>query len=89
MYGEVQERNLGECDHGRLQGKLFVYFYQREKQWGILSPEDQISRTSERFADYFTFGVPYVFLIDPQSQKAWSCTAGGMTEISELRTREP
>jgi len=33
--GEIQERNLGERPHGRTQGRLFAFLFQREDQWGI------------------------------------------------------
>lgn len=129
--GEVQERNLGEIDHSRLQLAIGSYFYARRKEWGIsayteqrvqvaptryripdicviiggppgqileeppficieiLSPEDRVSRTNERIADYLRFGVPYVWIVDPQTRKAWRCTPGAMVEVSELRTENP
>ena len=129
--GEVQEQNVGTFDHGRLQGAIFAYFYNRRKEWGIrvvpeqrvqvsptrfrvpdvcvivgeptgqifreppficieiLSPDDRVSRTNERMADYLRFGVPYVWLMDPQTQKAWRCTTGAMVEVPELRTENP
>ena len=129
--GEIQERNLGEIDHSRLQGAVFAYFFNRRREWGvsafpeqrvqvsatrfripdvcvvlgepagqilreppficieILSPEDRISRMTERVADYLHFGVPYVFVLDPHSRKAWRCTAGAAVEVAELRTENP
>ena len=33
--GVVLERNLGEYDHGRLQGELLAYFHARRGEWGI------------------------------------------------------
>jgi Uma2 family endonuclease len=48
--GEVQERNLGELDHGRLQKRLVMYFGQREKQWGIeVIPEQRVQVSPTRF----------------------------------------
>jgi Uma2 family endonuclease len=129
--GEIQERNLGTYDHGRLQLAVGSYFYTRRQEWGIctllalriqvsparirvadvcifrgkpveqvprvppficieiLSPDDRVSRTNERMADYFHFGVPYVWLLDPQTRKAWRCTPGAMVEVPELRTENP
>jgi Uma2 family endonuclease len=55
----------------------------------ILSPEDRLSRVVERLNDYLRFGVPYVFLLDPEIRKAWRWTTAGMTEVSELRTESP
>jgi Uma2 family endonuclease len=37
----------------------------------ILSPEDRISRVNTRIQDYLQFGVPVVWLIDPQEQRIW------------------
>src|SRR5689334_23297958 len=33
--GVLEERPVGEFDHGRLQGVLFAYFFAREKQWKL------------------------------------------------------
>jgi len=129
--GELQERNLGEIDHSRLQVAVGAHFFNRRKEWGIsvctalrvqvaprrfripdvcvilgkpagqilreppfisieiLSPEDRVSRTNERMSDYLRFGVPYVWLIDPQTQKAWRFTSGATVEVAELRTENP
>jgi Uma2 family endonuclease len=130
--GVVEERNLGEYDHSKLQGAVFAYFYLRRKEWGIhvvpeqrvqvsatrfrvpdvcvvegeepteqifrtppficievLSPEDRVSKVRERIDDYLAFGVPYVWLLDPQIRKGYRCTADGMHEVKELRTENP
>jgi Uma2 family endonuclease len=55
----------------------------------ILSPDDRVSRMNERMVDYLNFGVPYVWLLDPQTRKAWQYTKGAMLEVSELRTENP
>jgi Uma2 family endonuclease len=55
----------------------------------ILSPDDRRSRMNERVADYLQFGVPYVWIADPQTRKAWRCTPGAMVEVTELRTENP
>ena len=57
----------------------------------ILSPEDRMSRMQERIADYLAFGVPWVWLVDPQSRRAYVYTSEGMTEVKDgvLRTRAP
>jgi Uma2 family endonuclease len=55
----------------------------------ILSPEDRLARVRERVEDYLQFGVPYVWLIDPETRKAWRCTPGAMIEVPELRTENP
>src|SRR5579864_5054858 len=54
--GEVLERNLGEQDHSRLQGVLYAYLFNREKQWGIyVFPEQrvQVSRARFRVSDIY------------------------------------
>jgi len=55
----------------------------------ILSPEDRLSRVRERLNDYLRFGVPYAFLLDPETRKAYRWATAGMTEVAELRTENP
>jgi Uma2 family endonuclease len=55
----------------------------------ILSSEDRISRMQERVSDYFAFGVPYVWMVDPRNRKGFYCTPQGMTETQVFRTENP
>ena len=57
----------------------------------ILSPDDQMSRVTERIDDYLFFGVPYVWVIDPRRRRSYAYTAAGMTEAHDaiLRTADP
>ena len=55
----------------------------------ILSPEDRLSRVQERMSDYLEFGVPYIWLLDPETRKAYRWTREGMLEVNELRTEQP
>jgi Uma2 family endonuclease len=55
----------------------------------ILSPDDRLSRVRERLNDYLRLGVPYAFLLDPETRKAYRWTTAGMTEVLELRTENP
>ena len=132
--GELEERNMGERDHGNVQMALSAYLYNRRKQLRIrvfleqriqlsptrfrvpdicvvagpepqeqiftqppflcveiLSPEDRMSRMQEKIDDYLGFGVRYVWLVNPQSRRAYVYTSEGMTEVKDgvLRTREP
>ncbi|MGA2149968.1 MAG: Uma2 family endonuclease [Bryobacteraceae bacterium] len=130
--GVIEERNLGERDHARLQGAIFAYLYARRKEWGIhvypemrvqvsatrfrvpdvcvvagpepaeqifrtppficievLSPDDRLTRMQERVDDYIAFGVPYIWILNPENCKAYRCTAEGMLEVKELRTESP
>lgn len=34
--GRIEERNLGELDHSRLQTAVVAYFWEKRKKWGIL-----------------------------------------------------
>jgi Uma2 family endonuclease len=48
--GTVEERNLGEHDHSRLQMIVAAYFFNREKQWGIhVVPEQRVQVSPTRF----------------------------------------
>src|SRR6476619_7838667 len=53
----------------------------------ILSPEDRVSRTNARIKEYLDFGVPAVWLVDPEEKKVWSYRQTGMQEAggSSLR----
>jgi Uma2 family endonuclease len=55
----------------------------------ILSPDDRLSEMQERLNDYLEFGVPYVFLLDPKSRRAYRSTPGILQEVRELRTGNP
>jgi Uma2 family endonuclease len=55
----------------------------------VLSPDDRLSEMRQRVEDYLAFGVPYVWIVDPATRHAWRCTAGGMQEVTELRTENP
>ena len=48
--GEVQERNLGEYEHARLQGLLVLLFGIREEEWDVMVlPEQRIQVSATRF----------------------------------------
>jgi Uma2 family endonuclease len=58
----------------------------------VLSPEDRMSRVEQRIDDYLAMGVPYVWVIDPQTRKAYSATAEtGLCEVKTgvLKTENP
>lgn len=46
--GEVEERNLGEREHARLQAALCSWFYSRVKNWNMEVLVEQRVRVSER-----------------------------------------
>ena len=57
----------------------------------ILSPEDRVSRLNERLSDYFQMGVRYVWVLDPQTCRAFCYTPGEMHEVLDgiLRAKDP
>jgi len=57
----------------------------------ILAPEDRMSRMQLKIDDYLSFGVAYVWVIDPQTRRAWVYTPDLMREIRDgmLRTERP
>ncbi len=57
----------------------------------ILSPEDRYTRMQQKIQDYLSFGVRFVWLIDPQLRRAWVYTPSGMSEAADgvLRTGDP
>ncbi len=118
--GRIEERNVGEYDHGYLQTLLAVLFMNNRSTWGalavtevrtqvsstrfrvpdlsilragaprepiirhpqliaieILSPEDRLSRMQEKVDDYLEFGVENIWVIDPETRKAWTADTTG------------
>jgi Uma2 family endonuclease len=57
----------------------------------VLSPEDRTSKFQQRIDDYLAFGVPYVWVINPRSRRAWIYTKSGIQEAKDgvLRTENP
>jgi Uma2 family endonuclease len=58
----------------------------------ILSPEDRMSRVQIRINDYLAMGVPYVWVLDPETKQAFAATAAeGLKEVKNgiLRTENP
>ena len=58
----------------------------------VLSPEDRMSRIQVRINDYLAMGVPYVFVLDPETRQAYIATAAeGLREVRSgvLRTENP
>lgn len=131
--GRVEERNVGEYDHGYLQLLLGVLFTNNRDAWGvravtavrtqvsrtrfrvpdlsvlradapkeriithppliaieILSPEDRLSRFQDRIDDYLAFGIPHIWVIDPESRKAWIADRTGLhlVQTGELAVPE-
>jgi len=51
--------------------------------------KDRLSRLRERVTDYLSFGVSYVWLLDPATRKGFRWTSEGMHEVPELRAENP
>jgi Uma2 family endonuclease len=48
--GELEERNVGEWDHARLQALIERYLGSHEAEWGVLAvPEQRIQVSATRF----------------------------------------
>jgi Uma2 family endonuclease len=48
--GRIEERNLGEWDHSKLQAAITAYFYQRRESWNIsVAPEQRVQVSPTRF----------------------------------------
>jgi Uma2 family endonuclease len=55
VNGEIEERNLGEYEHARLQYLLAAYFVTREKLWaikGVVEQRIRINSSRVRVADF-------------------------------------
>ena len=55
----------------------------------ILSREDRLAEMQRRVGDYLAMSVPYVWILDPATSKAWRCTTTGLNEAREFRTESP
>jgi Uma2 family endonuclease len=57
----------------------------------ILSPEDRMGRMQQKIDDYLTFGVSYVWVVDPQTRKAWTYTSNLIQAVGDgiLRAASP
>jgi len=57
----------------------------------ILSPEDRMSRLRKKIDDYLAFGIPNVWVIDPETRHADVYTASAFYEVKDgvLHTEDP
>lgn len=57
----------------------------------ILSPSDRLTEMQQRVDDYLSFGVRYVWLIDPTNRHAWVHTPDSIREVRDggLTTENP
>ena len=55
----------------------------------VLSPEDRYLRVNQRVRDYLNFGVPYVWVIDPETFESELHTKSGSQKLEEGVLRLP
>ena len=55
----------------------------------VLSPDDRIAVIQERIDDYLDFGIPCVWVIDPETRRAWIHTRAGSREAKDGILRNP
>jgi Uma2 family endonuclease len=55
----------------------------------VLSPEDRAADVQDKIDDYLQFGIPVVWLIDPERQRAWIHTKEGSREVTDRILRNP
>ncbi len=57
----------------------------------ILSPSDRMAEMHERIDDFLSFGVKYVWVIDPRTRRAFVYTSESVREVKDgiLRTEDP
>jgi len=54
----------------------------------IVSPDDRHSELTERLEDYRRWGVPHVWLVDPQLKRLYEYTEAGLLQHASLRVPE-
>jgi Uma2 family endonuclease len=57
----------------------------------ILSRDDSMDEMQDRIYDYLSFGVPYVWILNPRTRRAFLYTPDGVREAKDgiLRTQDP
>ena len=54
----------------------------------IVSPDDRHSELTERLEDYRRWGVPHIWLVDPQLKRLYEYTEAGLLQFPALRLPE-
>ena len=49
----------------------------------VLSPDDRAGDLEEKIADYLAFGIPYIWVINPESHRAYVHTPHGSREVKD------
>ncbi len=48
----------------------------------VLSPDDRAAELQEKIEDYLSFGIPCVWVVNPETRRAYIYTAEGMREAA-------
>jgi len=49
----------------------------------VLSPDDRVPETQSKIDDYLAFGIPCVWVIDPDTRRAWIHSIHGTREAKD------
>jgi Uma2 family endonuclease len=49
----------------------------------VLSPDDRAGYLEEKINDYLEFGVPYIWVINPETRRAYVHTPQGSHEVTD------
>jgi Uma2 family endonuclease len=53
----------------------------------VLSPDDRLTAVREKLQEYRAWGVTHVWLVDPHSQRLYTCDTG-LTEVTSFTVPE-
>jgi Uma2 family endonuclease len=48
----------------------------------VLSPDDSLLGMRQKIADYVAFGVPNIWIFEPETREVWICAADSMTKVT-------
>jgi Uma2 family endonuclease len=55
----------------------------------ILSPEDSVRATQEKAAEYLSFGIENIWIVDPEPRMAYRYTSTGLEEVRDGQLMVP
>ena len=55
----------------------------------ILSPDDRAADVQDKIDDYLAFGVPCVWVVNPETRRAWIHTNDRSREVKDGVLRNP
>ena len=54
----------------------------------VLSPEDRHSRMDKKIQNYIEFGVPNIWVVDPQKREGWNCSDGNWVRTERFEVAD-